>query len=309
VELGGELLVQAPPQFAPEVGKVMEIVTTTPPNVLTGRFKQATLPKPAAGKFLRVSYSRRGAQLLTATNATGVDAEIYPGDAVIKALVKLARYRWVGYYLYTEKRHTNKSWLGKRKFLVDQKLGIAVVYFGGHSPNKDGVPPGGLTIAQAGTADAQDAVAKTAAEGFPPGSWVYMDVEWREKGVTVEFASYVEAWATEMLRIGSYVPAVYCPGQEVARLAPGLTNAFQAAGRDDRTRFWIATLSRPIDTTSPPAASGTPEAVIWQQEFTGKPPKPSSIERKADGTPFLTPNGEPWRVDRNVSVFADPSAP
>jgi hypothetical protein len=190
---------------------------------------------------------------------------------------------------------------------VGQNLGIAVLYVG-RQPPADGSPAIGLT-AQAGAVDAQDAIAKMSAEGFAPGAWVYLDIEWRKGGVSPAMAVYVEAWATEMLRVGSYIPAVYCPGQDVELLAPRLTKVFQAAGRDDRTRFWVATLSRPIDTTLPPALSGTPEAVIWQQEFTGKVPKPHEIERKADGTPFLAPDGKPWAVDRNVSVFTDPSAP
>jgi hypothetical protein len=34
---------------------------------------------------------------LTATNVAGLDANIYPGDDVLRDLVKLASYQWMGY--------------------------------------------------------------------------------------------------------------------------------------------------------------------------------------------------------------------
>jgi hypothetical protein len=57
----------------------------------------------------------------------------------------------------------------------------------------------------------------------------------------------------------------------------------------------VATTKRPLDVRLPPSQSGTPEAVIWQQDF-------DVDERRRD-------DGKMWKVDRNVSVLPDPSAP
>jgi hypothetical protein len=296
VEVGGELVVEAPQGFAAPAGTELDVVATVAPNLIDGRFTRATLPPPIGGRFLRVHYSPRAAQLLPSVNVGGLDANVYPGDLVMKRLVNETPWRWVGYYLHTPPYHPDKSWLGHHEFLgVECNLGVAVLYVGRQVPAH-------VLTRQTGREDGQDAVAKTAAEGFQAGSWIYLDVEWTAGGITEEKALYVEGWATEVLRLGTYSPAVYCPAQDVAPLFPRLMGAFRAAGRVDRPRFWVATLSRTFDIALPPARSGIPEATVWQQQF-------NAVERGPDGTPRRTPDGKPWMVDRDVSVLADPSAP
>jgi hypothetical protein len=296
VEVGGELVVDAPVGFAAQAGQVFDVVRTAAPNLIAGRFTKATLPKPVGGRFLRVHYSAQSAQLLASANVAGLDAEVYPGDDVMKAVVKETPYRWMGYYLHTPPYHTDSSWLGHREFLtVECNVGIAVLYVGRQRPAH-------VLTRQTGREDGQDAVAKTAVEKFDAGAWIYLDDEWMKGGISEEKMQYVEAWVAEVLRLGPYSPAVYCPAQDVAPLFPRLMNAFRSAGRIDRPRFWVATVTRKFDITLPPAGTGIPEAIAWQQQF-------NDIELGPDRKPRLTPDGKPWKVDRNVSVLGDPSAP
>jgi hypothetical protein len=133
-----------------------------------------------------------------------------------------------------------------------------------------------------------------------------MDVEFTKGGIKPDKAAYVEAWAAELLRIGAYMPAIYCPGQDVPILSQRLVAVFAAAHRIARPRFWVAINSVPFDLSKPPADAGFPEAVIWQQQF-------DQPELKKNGKPrkLVKEKGKivPWKVDKDVSVLADPSAP
>ena len=111
----------------------------------------------------------------------GFDTYTYPGDDVMRAWrnAKDAPYSWVGYYLPAP-CHKGKTWVGKRQTLVDMGWGLAVVYVGQQTWEQTPRP---LTPAERaslirrgktchtnflgasqGRLEAEDAVAKTAAE-------------------------------------------------------------------------------------------------------------------------------------------------
>jgi len=301
VEVDGGLLTEAGPNFAVRDGQVLDIIRSDAPYGVAGRFRSATLPRPAGGRFLRVQYTPQAVQLVAATNFTGVDANEYPGDDVMRQVIQEKAYQWVGYYLHNPPHHTDDSWLGRREFLVDElDLGSLVTYVGRQDPAD------GLNAAN-GQLDAQDACDKTLAEGFPDGTWIYLDVEWSDTGITPSRAEYVVAWARQVLQLNRYSPAIYCPGQDVPALFAGLMNAFRGAGRDDRPRFWVAINSRPFDPTLPPADSGTPEAVAWQQLLSSRNNR--HYEQRPNGEFYRTADGRRWETDLNVAVLGDPSAP
>jgi hypothetical protein len=305
VEVDGTLVVEAGPGFAVGEGKVLDIVRTDAAAGLAGRFRRATLPRPVAGPYLRVNYTPEAVQLVATTNVVGLDAQYYPGDDVMREVIQDKHYRWVGYYLQTYPEHPDPSWLFKRDFLIGLGLGIAVLYVGLQHPAN------GLHAAN-GRRDALDATEKTSTEGFPRGSWVYLDVEWESGGISPSHLEYAIAWAREMLRLDYYLPAIYCPSQDVAALFPGLMAAFREAQRDDRPRFWVAALGRPFDPTQPVTDGGTPEAVAWQRVIDTK--KKPHWELKPNGEPYRLPHpvegqGDEWHTDINLAVLPDPSAP
>jgi len=288
--------------YAPNAGDALDIVTCAPDTTIAGRFDRAVLPAPIDGSFFRVDYQGNAARLVASQITVGFDASHYPGDVIMQQLFAQGPYRWTGYYLVAP-CHSDAGWVDRRATLEQIGWKIAILYVGQQG---DG---GRLTVAQ-GELDAWDATLKTHVEGFLPGSWIYLDVEWTplDSDRREALFTYAEAWTAEVLRLGRYSPALYCPVQDVPYLSPRLNRAFAAAGRADRPRLWVAAESRPFDPRLPPAASTIPEATAWQQQM-------DVVERRPDGTPWLrvgtTPSGDPiyWETDRNVSVLADPSGP
>jgi hypothetical protein len=121
-----------------------------------------------------------------------------------------------------------------------------------------------LTSAQ-GTSEAADAVAKTAGEGVPSGSAIFLDVEY-VSSVSPALATYVSAWIAGVLADGRFQPAIYCAKSNADTLYAAASAAYAAAGRDDAPRFWIAS-SRGFAITEKPTDVGLEYANVWQGLF------------------------------------------
>lgn len=203
----------------------------------------------------------------------GFDTRDYPGDGVMARWREHSPYRWVGYYLPAP-CYTGTSWVGRRATLERLDWGIAVLYVGEQDWQAMGTPPattdsaaaadprctsGNLT-ADNGSAHARDALERTAGEGFPAGTTIFLDVE-RVNEVSPRLAEYVAAWARTVARDGRYPPGLYAHGRNAAAL---VEVAEAAAGRT--VPLWVAS-SRGFDVTAAPAESGHPRAVIWQGAF------------------------------------------
>src|SRR5215203_4171 len=119
----------------------------------------------------------------------GFDTNVYPGDAAMQAWRDAGRYEWVGYYLPAP-CHKDDSWAGTRDQLVRQGWGLAVIYVGQQTWGRTPRPFSSAAERAArrgeecsadfvhgsrGAADANDAIARTAAEGFPRGTIVFLD--------------------------------------------------------------------------------------------------------------------------------------
>jgi hypothetical protein len=59
----------------------------------------------------------------------GFDTNLYPGDKAMDAWKHSGDYEWVGYYLKAP-CHSDNSWSGTRERLVNQGWGLAVIYVG-----------------------------------------------------------------------------------------------------------------------------------------------------------------------------------
>src|SRR5256885_16218056 len=148
------------------------------------------------------------------SNHPGFDTSIYPGDAAMAAWRKPSSpYEWVGYYLQAP-CHRDPSWMGQRAILTSMGWGLAVLFVGQQTfdgvpdvqlpPSFNRVMPVGDSLPRAregvvtpptaaelqsgavtcsrtlltteqGNTDAIDAVTKTASEGFPGGTVIYLD--------------------------------------------------------------------------------------------------------------------------------------
>ena len=65
-----------------------------------------------------------------------------------------------------------------------------------------------LVTAARGTADANDAIAKTAGEGFARGTVIFLDIE-RMDAMPRAMRDYYNAWTARVLEDGRFRPAYY----------------------------------------------------------------------------------------------------
>jgi hypothetical protein len=252
----------------------------------------------------------------TAAGFAGFDTSIYPGDAVMRAWRQTSPYAWVGYYLPAP-CHRDASWSGKRETLVGMGWGTAVIYLGqqdwaampGRPAAQDTAVRADTTAAQAqqpalppacsatllsasrGITEAADAVAKTAAEGFPAGTVIYLDVE-RVTTVSPLLADYVRAWVEGVLAEGRYTPGIYVHRLNADAIATAARAAYSARGRAGGPRFWV-TSSTGFSLQLPPSASGVPYASVWQG--------PLDVSEAWGGYTL--------QIDPNVADSRSPSAP
>ena len=208
----------------------------------------------------------------------GFDTHTYPGTSVMKAWKETpgSPYKWVGYYLPSP-CHENTSWVGKRDTLIAMGWGIAAVYVGqqtwGKSPRA--TSPSALAAlrkktdcatdfisADEGTREADDAVAKSKAEGFPKGSIIFLDIE-RMETIPAAMRDYYKAWVSRMLATGEYTPGIYTHQHNAQQVFDDVSAVFRAAGRTEMPRFWIAG-GKGFDEGRAPQDVGYAFAGVWQ---------------------------------------------
>lgn len=247
----------------------------------------------------------------------GFDTSIYPGDATMRAwLAPASPYEWTGFYLPAP-CHRDASWSGKRASLQGMGWGIAAIYVG--QQEWEGVPdlipwPTGvlrsaipdrfpiraatqptcsrtlLTTTQ-GQSEGNDAAAQMAAEGFAPGSTVYLDVEYMTT-VDQTMKDYVTAWIAAVLLDGRYAPGIYVAKRNADEIRAVAQGAYSGTGRSGEPRWWIAS-STNFNRTSDPTDVGLPYADVWQGLYDQSE----------------TYGGATVTVDANVSTMGSPSAP
>jgi len=222
----------------------------------------------------------------------GFDIGVYPGDPTLAAWqYPTSPYHWVGYYLAAP-CHRDVTWMGQYKKVTDLGWGTAVIYVGQQdwsqipdlvtlsrraiaSPLLDriGEPSvstavtcsASLLTADQGAAEAADAIAKTASEGVPAGSAIFLDIEYVTT-VSEPLVTYMSAWIGGVLADGRYRPAIYCAKSNASAVYAAASQAYTAAGRHDAPAFWIAASSG-FAITRAPTDVGLAYASVWQGLF------------------------------------------
>ena len=147
--------------------------------------------------------------------------------------------------------------MSKLPVLKTQGWGIAPIYVG----QQEAAQPGShhLTPAQ-GTADGADAAHLMTTAGFPPGSFVYLDLE---AGGPVSAAThgYVTAWIASVQAQGTFQPAIFYSFTS----APSLP----APGPALRYWNWHLGIIGPAPTppsfpVNNPSGCGFAQATVWQ---------------------------------------------
>jgi hypothetical protein len=239
------------------------------------------------------------AKVVAAGPYAGFDTNVYPGDEAMKAWKAEGTYDWVGYYLAAS-CHKDASWSGKRERLEAMGWGTAVVYVGqqtwGRTPNPSaGVPAGttcgaNLVSAEQGKKEAADAIAKTAAEGFAPGTVIFLDIEYMD-GVPQAMRDYYTAWTDAVLADGRYRVGYYAHTKNAARIYTDVSEVFARHGVRHAPQFWIAGGSN-FHRTAEPRGVGHTFAAVWQGLL-------DTWERR---------NGVRLPIDVNVAAVPSPSS-
>lgn len=233
----------------------------------------------------------------------GFDTRDYPGIKVMDWLKANTNLKWCGYYLAPAPNRPPSGWQGQYAALKGN-WGIAPIYVGQQDPrtgNAHFQPSSKLTAAQ-GTADGADAAKLAAADGFPPGTYVFLD--WEQGDITAPgSADYIRAWVKAVAADERASPGIYC-GHGIAAQLAALVGALSPA---PNVRFWcwkVPTTDRHDYTGAlnnvpapDPAGNGFAGAKMWQRD---------------QNTDLKLPNSAPiakLNVDLDTSSLADPGAP
>lgn len=215
----------------------------------------------------------------------GFDRAARPTLAQMQALRDKTNLVWCGYYLKAPSQ-SGKTWRGSRADLVAQGWGLAPIFVGQQTAQSG--PGSHIVTAAQGSIDGANAAVDMREEGFPLGSWVYLDLE-NGPPFGVMQRAYVAAWVDSVeangYRAGVY--GSYLIASEVKSLRPSI-------------RMWVfhvpTVRQHPVQGVSfpvpDPQTSGFPGATIWQREM-------SAQLAAFDGL----------LVDLDVASVRDPSAP
>jgi len=143
---------------------------------------------------------------------------------------------------------------------------------------------------QQGTAEADDAIAKAQAEGFAPGTAIFLDVE-RVRAVSPALAGYVRAWVERVLTQGRYRPALYVHAFNAQALFDVARVPYDSRGLTTRPLFWVASPAG-FARDRAPADLGFAFADAWQGQF--------HVTETYGGFPLM--------IDVNVSTAQFPNA-
>jgi len=266
-----------------------------------------------------------------ANNHPGFDTSIYPGDAAMNAWLKPASpYEWVGYYLQAP-CHRDPSWMGKRSALTAMGWGLAVLFVGQQTfdglpdvqpsqsleraaparldslplaragimvpPTVAEVQSGAVTCSRTllttenGSADAIDAVTKTASEGFPLGTVIFLDIEHMD-AIPASMDAYYRAWVQQVLADGRFRPGIYVHKANAPAIYEGVRRAYADMNATGSAVFWITTSSG-FSIDKAPEDVGFSWASVWQGMY----------------EVTQTWNGATINIDVDVAVMASPSSP
>jgi hypothetical protein len=113
-----------------------------------------------------------------------------------------------------------------------------------------------------GRADGEDAVAKAAADGFPTGTVIFLDIERMEK-VPRAMRDYYKAWATRVLADGRYRVGVYVHAHNAKLVHEDLKQVFSVAGNREEPTVWVAS-GHNFSRDKAPHEVGHAFANVWQ---------------------------------------------
>ena len=119
-----------------------------------------------------------------------------------------------------------------------------------------------LVSADRGVKDANDAIAKTAAEGFANGTTIFLDIE-RMDYVPKAMRDYYQAWTQRVVEDGRFRPGYYAHSYNATLIYADVKKVLTTAGVTVDPPFWIAS-TQGFATDKDPSEVGHAFAQVWQ---------------------------------------------
>ncbi|RZN04512.1 hypothetical protein CWO91_31150 [Bradyrhizobium genosp. SA-3] len=233
----------------------------------------------------------------------GFDILEYPKIAMMDWLNANTNLYWCGYYLAPAPNRPTSQWMGNYS-RIKNKWGILPIYVGQQDERTghDGYEPSSTLTTAQGEIDGEDACDLLAGEGFPRGSFVYLD--WEYGGLDGEGSSdYIRSWVSAVAADGRAQPGIYCSHV----VAKPIADIIDTINPTPWTRFfcWKVSSANPHDFTGDiahlpelnPTGCGFAGAQIWQREQ-------QAIVKFPSGTPVTK-----LMMDFGTSSLTDPGAP
>jgi hypothetical protein len=147
-----------------------------------------------------------------------------------------------------------------------------------------------LVSATRGKIEAADAIKRTASEGFPLGTVIFLDIEHMRK-TPQKMRDYYRAWTSHVLADGRYRPGFYAHTKNAETIYRDVSAVYAKAGRLEEPPFWIAGPSDDFSPDKEPHEVGHSFADVWQGML--------DVVQKW--------NGHALPIDVNVAAVPDPS--
>ena len=157
-------------------------------------------------------------------------------------------------------------------------------------PDRDATCNADFVTGARGMRDGVDAAQRSAREGFPRGTTVFLDLE-RMDVLHQSMRDYYSAWVRAVLDDGRYVPGIYVHTDNANTVYNDVKAVYGSVGLKSEPPFWVAK-SRGFDTTKQPSEMGHTFAAIWQGILDVK----------------QTWNGHKIPIDVNVAALPSPSS-
>lgn len=141
-----------------------------------------------------------------------------------------------------------------------------------------------------GRAEADDAIARTEAEGFPRGTVIFLDVE-HMTTVPQAMRDYYKEWTARVLADGRYRPGFYAHTVNAALIYRDVKSVYDSLSVSGEPPFWVAGNTAEFAPGKTPSDVGHAFAAVWQGVL-------DKVEER---------NGHRLPIDVSVAATASPS--
>jgi hypothetical protein len=147
-----------------------------------------------------------------------------------------------------------------------------------------------LVNATRGRIEAADAIRRSASDGFPRGTVIFLDIEYM-RATPSRMRDYYKAWTRAVLADGRYRPGFYAHTRNAASVYQDVKSVYDSLGVPGEPPFWVAGNSAEFAPGKAPTDVGHAFAAVWQGIL-------DRVEER---------NGHKFPIDVNVAATSSPS--